>query len=497
MSLSIDTSNRITGLASGLETDSIVEGLLSSYQAKLDRQTQETTKLEWTSDAYREINTLIKNFRSKHLSVLSETNMMSGSSYSLFSANMLTETTAVSVSASSSASACAMTINKISQLAEAAKPNSTYAFTGETYSSDTTLGELDLANAFTFDGSGKLSFSINGETFTFSEDNTIGEMMREINASDAGVTMRFSSLTKGFSLTADTTGSASAVVISNISGNAFSAVDSALGIPEDTYTGKDAICIINDVTVIQSSNTFSFDGITYTLNDRSDTAIQFSIDQDYQSTVDSIVEFVDAYNQLVDTLQDKIEEDINYDYEPLTDAQKEEMTEEEIEKWEERAKSGVLHNDSYISSLITTLRSTFYTAVEGTGMSMANIGLTTGTYSNGAKITVDEDKLLAALKEDPESVKSMFVQTSATDEFSGEGLVVRISDALLGYTKETSDIALDSLEARISTSEEKEEDIEDRMKDKEEALWKRFSAMEAALTQMNSLSNWLATLFVS
>jgi flagellar hook-associated protein 2 len=173
------------------------------------------------------------------------------------------------------------------------------------------------------------------------------------------------------------------------------------------------------------------------------------------------------------------------------------MTEDEIEKWEEKAKSGTLHGDAYISSLLTTLRSAFYTTVEGTGMKMSDIGLTTGTYSDGAKITVNKDKLLAALKEDPEAVKSMFVQTSDANDFDQQGLVVRISSSLLNYTQKTTDIALDSLEERITMSEEKQEALETRMEEKEKALWKKFSEMEAALAQLNSLSGWLSTLFVS
>ena len=497
MSINLDTSNRLTGLASGLETDTMIEGLLSIYQMKLDKQEQKSTELGWTADAYREINTLIKNFRSEYLSVLSDTNMMSASSYSSFEVNMITDMTAASITASSSAVAGTYTIDSITQLATAATTSSTNAFTGDSYSSDTTLEKLELANGFVFDANNEISFSINDETFTFSKDTTIASMMKQINSSDAGVTMRFSNLTKGFSITADNTGSKSTIEIANISGNAFAATDSALGLSAGTYTGQDAICSINEISVTQSNNTFSYDGVTYTLNDTTDTEMQFSISQDYQPTVDSIVSFIGSYNELVEKLQGAVEEDIYYDYDPLTEAQKEDMTEKEIEKWEEYAKSGVLKNDSYIKSLLSTLRSSFYSAVEGTGMNLSDIGLTTGTYSDGAVIMVDENKLLSALQNDPETVKSMFVQTSDSDTFSEEGLMVRISDALLSYTQDTTDVALDSLDNQIVSAEEKVESLEDRMKDKEKALWQKFAAMEAALSQMNSLSGWLSTLFVS
>lgn len=495
MSYAIDSSNRITGLASGLETDTIIKGLMASYLSKLDKQDQYTTKLEWTADAYREINTLIKNFRSKYLTSQFNTNMMTSSAYRNMTVCMQTSTNAVSISAASTAVSGTYTIDEISHLATAPKISSKEAFTGEKYLSDTTLGELELANKFTFDEEGKLSFSINGEVFSFTADTTIAQMMRTVNNSDAGVTMRFSTLTNGFSIYSDKTGSGSVIDIKNISGNAFSATDSALGLVEGVTKGEDAECIIEGMPVKQSTNTFSFDGVTYTLNAESNTPIEFSVEQDYQTTVDSIVGFVDAYNELVDTLQNKLKEEIFYDYPPLTDEQREDMDDKEIEQWEEKAKSGILRNDSYISTLLSTMRSAFYTKVDGTGMMMADIGLTTGAYYNGGKITVDADKLLAKLQEDPNAVEDMFVQTSEDGTFSEKGLMSRISDALLGYTEDTVNIALDTLDNKISDAKDTQSEMEFRMKEKEDALWIKFSKMEAELTRLNSMQSWLSGLF--
>jgi Flagellar capping protein len=497
MSLTIDNSSRLSGLASGLETDTIVEGLMASYRTKLDKQSQLTTKMEWTAEAYRGINTLIKNFREKYLSVLSSTNMMSNSAYGSLKATMLTATSAASVTVSSAASEGSYTINSVTKLAAAATQSGLNAFTGTSYTSDTTLAGLSLANAFTFDENDELSFSINDKTFTFTKETTIGDMMKQVNSSGAGVTMKYSSLAKGFSITSNTMGSASSIAIVNITGNAFASEDSALGISQGTYGGQDAELSINNIPVTQSGNTFTYDGVTYTITDESSTPIRFTVSRDYQSTVDSIVAFVDAYNELVGELQSKLGEKVYDDYPPLTDAQKEEMSEEEIKKWEEKAKSGLLHNDSYISTILKSLRSAFYTEIEGTGMNLSNIGLTTGTYSEGAKIKVDKEKLLAAIKKDPENIKNMFIQTSATGRTSEEGLIVRISDALLNYTKQTTSVALENLETRISDSEDREAELQARMEDKEASLWARFSLMESALARLNSMSSWLSTLFTA
>lgn len=497
MSLTINNSTRISGLASGLETDTIVEGLLAQYQQKLDRQSQKTTKLEWTAEAYRGINTLIKNFREQYLSALSATNMMTGTAYSDFKVNMLTENGAVSITASPYAVAGEYTIESIDQLAAAASIESREVFTGAKYDSETTLSKLELANKFEFDENGELSFSVNGKTFTFNKDTTVSEMMRQVNNSGAGVTMRFSTLKKGFSLTGDKTGSQSEIKIVNLKGNAFSAEDGALGISEGVYNGKDAICTIEGMPVTQSTNSFSYDGITYNLTAESDTPIKFSVEQDYEKTVDSIVKFVDAYNELVEALQSKVSEKVYTKYTPLTDAQRKEMKEDEIANWEKYAKSGTLHNDSYVTSLLSELRGAFYANTEGLSKSLYDIGLTTGTWQEGAKIKVDKEKLLESLKEDPQTVKQIFVQTADEGGYSEKGLMLRISDALLTYTKNSTDIALDSLEDRITESKDAVTSLTQKMEDKETDLWKKFSVMEAALSKLNSLSSWLASLFES
>ena len=163
MSFSINSSNRVTGFASGLETEEIIKGMMTIYQAKLDKQTQQTTKLEWKADAYREINTLIKNFREKYLSMLSDAKMMSSASYRSMKVSVPDSVDAVSISASSSAVAGTYTINEITELATAPKVSSSDVFAGDKYLSDTTLENLELQNKFQFVDD-KISFKINNQT---------------------------------------------------------------------------------------------------------------------------------------------------------------------------------------------------------------------------------------------------------------------------------------------------------------------------------------------
>ncbi len=496
-----NTMVRLSGVSSGLDTDLIIDSMLQLNQARVDKQNQSTTKLEWKADALREVNALIRAFRESNLSVLSASgNMLSAAAYNTFAVTMLTPTNAVTVSAGSQASAGALTIGSISQLAAAANIKSMGAFTGAVLSYDTKLSALEVQNAFEFD-EGEISFSINGIVFTFDEKATLGDLLNAVNASDAGVRMTYSSLTKGFAVTAKNTGSTSTVDIVNSKGNAFASANSAFGIAEGTVTGQDVVLMIEGIEVTRPSNSFTIDGITYALKTTSDTAITFTVDQNLDATVDKIAAFIDAYNTLIGKLQGMIDQKAYRTYPPLTGAQKAQMSEAEIKLWEDYAKSGLLRGDANISGLLSTARNAFIEAVEGIGLSASDIGLTTGAFLDKGKIIVDKQKLRSALEDNPEAVKSLFVKTTSSGDsselYAGSGLVVRISNALLSYTQSATSHTLLSLDKQISDSKKRTDDLMTRMTAKESALWKRFTAMEKALSVLNSQSSWLSALTTS
>lgn len=506
MAINPVNTNRLSGLASGLDTDSLVTSMLSTYQSRLDKQNRTTAKLQWKADALRSVNSLLKTFRESNMSVLnSSSNMLSKSSYSAFSVTMLTTTKAVSVSAGASAVEGKVTINSVTQLAAAAMLGSTDVFSGQ-ISTSTALKDLSFNKALKFDENGEISFSINDVDFTFSQDTKLSDMMSQINASSAGVKMSYSSLKDGFTLTSKSIGSASGIKIVNTSGNAFSEEGSSFGIAAQTINGKDAMLNIDGFDVVRPGNTFTIDGITYTLNDvytpgEAEGGISFTVTRNVEEVVDKISKFVDSYNELIGKLQSMLGESVYRSYTPLTDAQKEAMSDTDIAQWEEKAKSGLLRNDASLSSLINTIRSALYTAVEGTGLKLSDIGLTTGAYTDGGKITLDKAKLRTALENNPDAVANLFTQASSSagagDKFKESGLIVRISNAMLNYTSQATNTTLSLLQTQISDSEEAADTLEEKMYDKSEALYKRFSAMESALAKLNSQSSWLSTLFSS
>ncbi len=219
------------------------------------------------------------------------------------------------------------------------------------------------------------------------------------NDADANVTMEYSRLKDSFSITADTTGEESTVHIINIAGNAFgtdSAFQIEIGI---TQNGQNSIAVIDGVTVERSSNSYTIDGITYNLSevtDQSDGYINFTVSRDFGSTTSAISTFVDAFNTLITKLYTHTAAaDYSNDYKPLTDTQKEEMSEDQIKEWNEKAKSGILRHDSSLEHLIFSLKEAFFSSVGGTDKNTTSIGISTGSYFGSDKNTLvlDQDAL--------------------------------------------------------------------------------------------------------
>lgn len=269
--------------------------------------------------------------------------------------------------------------------------------------------------------------------------------------------------------------------------------NAALGIDEGIFVGEDAEITINNYKVIRSSNTFVIDGIEYNLRGTTDKPISFSVSQNIDTTVNKIKDFINAYNELVENLNNRIYEEKNYNYTPLTEAQKKEMKEEDIAKWEEQAKKGLLRNDIGISTLLNELRASVYQKIEGLNLSLADIGITTGAYNDRGKLVIDEQKLRNALKENGDNVMKLFTQNSSSEDksvkYKESGFIPRL---LSSFTDYNGKVDFDALSQKINEYKDHIKELEYKMYLKGEKYYKKFAAMESALAKMNSQSMWLA-----
>lgn len=230
-----------------------------------------------------------------------------------------------------------------------------------------------------------------------------------------------------------------------------------------------------------------------------------STDTDYMVT--KIKEFVDTYNGLVESMNSALKETTYRDYQPLTDEQKEEMSEDEIKKWEQKAKSGLLRSDSILSEGINGMRSSFMAAVGGLGdsqfNSLAKIGITTTkTYTDGGKLEIDEDKLLAAIENNPEQIVQLFTNSGTQDTVDGQssdsrGIVDRLRNELSKMEskivkkagKTTSTESSYTIGKSIIDIDKRIETLNDKLEMIEARYWKQFTAMETAINKANSQSS--------
>lgn len=240
------------------------------------------------------------------------------------------------------------------------------------------------------------------------------------------------------------------------------------------------------------------------------TTETIQVDRDTDQIIEGIKSFVDEYNKLIKTLNDYLDEDTSYkEYAPLTDAQKKEMSEKEIELWEEKAKEGLLHRDSTIDSFLQSMRTALYEKPEGCAYALYDLGIETGEWESKGQLVFTSDseaKLRQVLESDPESVMQLF-----TD--SEEGIFTKINNIMDDTAKISSGspgalVELAGVKGKASESNntlyEQIKDIDDRIAALKETYereknryWSEFNTMEQLISNMNVQSSWLSQQFSS
>lgn len=380
----------------------------------------------------------------------------------------------------------------------------------------------DIANDFTVDlqaadtdGDGyDIEFTINGQHFAFDSTQTsLQDIIDTVNEDEyANVTMRYDSLSDSIVVESNNTGVTAQVEAADVSGEGN--LMAVFGLDGTQVNGSDAVLeFANGTTIVRSSNNFDIDGLSFELKKDYSGSLELAVETDTSGTLELIKGFVEKYNEVITKINDKVTEERDLDYRPLTDAQKEEMTEKEIELWEEKAKSGVLRNDSILQDFLYEMRAALYQEVEGAGLSLSEIGITTSKdYMDGGKLVIDEDKLSAALSEKPEQVARLFSQAGETYEEQGIAQrwydtiqknirVTRDENGYKGLLLEKAGIVGDitefdnTLSDRIEDYEERIDVLLEDLAEQEERYYNMFARMEAAIARLNSQAMWLQQQF--
>nr|WP_320026556.1 flagellar filament capping protein FliD [uncultured Acetobacterium sp.] len=366
-----------------------------------------------------------------------------------------------------------------------------------------TLESLPLADAL--DGSEEYKVTINSVDFTFKKTDSLVSVMSRINSSAAGVTMNYSSITDKFTLTSKTSGMGENIIIDDTSGDLMKSLG-LNGIENTdmiTTAGKNAELTVNNQSIVRTSNSIEVDGVKIELLETSNDAITISSKADSTSLKDTIKTFVTDYNKMVEMMNKLVKEDFDSDYPPLTEEQKADMSEKEIETWEAKAKTGLLRGDNILKGITSKMQSMIHCSAVSGGISLYDMGITSAGYSENGKLKIDEAKLSKAIETKGSAIQELFttektgiaqqmneIITAATKTSGVKGTRGSLIE-IAGYESTVSNTE-NSITESVTKTNKSITSLKTKLKAEETYYWNKFSALETAMQQLNSQSSMLS-----
>ncbi|QAY67759.1 flagellar filament capping protein FliD [Paenibacillus protaetiae] len=487
---------RITGMASGLDVDSLVQQIMKAQRTTYDNMVKKRTKVEWQQEDYRTMASKIVDFRNNKLASFNLSSAISAKTSELSG-----DTNAISINATASAAAGSLNVN-VQKVATSGNQIYTYSATDKTAS----LADL----GFTTDplNANNVQVTINNQTVSVDKTLHLADLASAINSSanKLKATALYDEASGQFSLSATETGANKLNLDAKFANK---------GTASAPVNGQDAVVTVNGITYTQSSNKFSVNGFDFTAKNVSASGgTTITAKQDTDKIVDTIKSYVTEYNNLISAINSELDETVNRDYSPLSDDEKKEMSDDDIKMWQDKARSGSLHNDSTLSMLVSEMRTANTGLIAGIKDANGNpisIGITTGSYTEKGKLVLDESKLREALESNPDEVINLFTAKSS-DTSPGSatsGVFAKLQTSTMNALTSMSTIAGTSLTSSDATAaflensllsdqirdmKSSESSMLDRLNDMEDQYYKQFSAMETAINNFNSQSSSLAGL---
>jgi flagellar hook-associated protein 2 len=342
------------------------------------------------------------------------------------------------------------------------------------------------------------TFKLNGKEFTMNADKTVADMLSEINGADLGVKASFNVFTGEFSIEAKNTGTSGNISIEGEQDDLLAGIfkNSLDADGKINVSGTNAIINFegNDESFEYESNQFTIDGYTFNILKDSTSSVDVTSKVDTDGMVSKITKFVNAYNDLMSTLQKYAYTKPDSDYTALTDDEKKEMTTSQIEEYEEKAKEGLLYGDSNIKKLMTNLRSLFTSTTSESGLKFYQIGIKTSAYSSSGtwgKVEIDETKLRNALETNSDDIASMFTTSTTSGSTQTQGIAVAMKTYTQSYQNNYKFKVSTRQSTKLSNMKEVLEKLKDQLADKEDRLYTKYSNMETSISSLSSQSSFL------
>lgn len=479
---------RIGGLATGMDIDQMVDKLMDAERIPYNKLKQDQTKLTWKQDAFRDVNKALLELDNKML------DMKLSRTYNAKNVSSTQENAVTGIPSSESRSGTYQF--EVEKLATQA------INVGEKVEQKIDEKYVGEHSFVTYDEDGE---KVTHE-FTVEEDDTVNDVLERISKDDSPVRAFYDQATKKVILETTRTGkyndNGQEIEFGKSSIEFF---EKALGLTEENaIDATDASFIYNNGAQMTSkNNSYELDGTLFEFHSETNGSARLSVSTDEDAVFDSITDFINTYNDVVETINATQQEERFRDFPPLTDEEKNDMSEDEIKKWEEKAQSGILRGESILSNGLFNMRNSWYGSVENEGKfnSITEIGISTSKkYLDGGKLEIDEDLLRKAIAEDPENVQNLFSNSSDGNE---RGIINRLDDKVDQISKQINDRAgkatstLDnfSLGKRMKEVNKRISDFEVRLENIETRYWNQFTQMEKAIQRMNDQSAQLFSQF--
>lgn len=482
---------RVGGLATGMDIEQMVQKLMDAERIPYIKMMQDRTKLTWKQDAFRDLNKslleldnltlhmkLNKTYNPKTVSSTQEnaiTGVPSGNTkngtYRIEVKELATATINVGSNVSHTIDAEVIGVEKILRF-------STFDQQGNEQEHEVAIKEGDHVTSVLDRISNNLDIPVRAFY-----DHESGQVIMETTH------------------TGKSNPNGNEIVFHEESIEDFKHI---LGLEmENEKSGTNAIFEYNGVALTSKNNFYHINGTMFQFHNVTNGVVNLAITTDEDAIFDSIVTFVHTYNDVVETFNRTQQEERFRDFPPLTDEQKKEMSEDEVKKWEEKAKSGILKGESIVSNGLFNMRNSWYGKVvnESVFSSITEIGITTSNrYSDGGKLEIDEDALRKAIAENPDGVQSL-LSNGADGE--GQGIIHRLDDQIDLITKNinnragkgTSTLDNYAIGKRMKEMNKRMSDFETRLMNVETRYWNQFTQMEKAIQRMNDQSAQLFSQF--
>ena len=504
---------RVTGLISGMDTESMITELTKANSKKVDDLKGEQKKLEWTKDAWKDLNKEIVSFYKGALS-----DLRFDSAFNKKTTNV-SDSSVATVITSDNAMLATQKL-KVTQLATSA-----YATSGKMTALDDvpeadrvkkSLSELGIS-----EGKFRMTFGEDEEDFIeidVEEGDTIQSFMgklREAKSAKTGqhVNVSFDAKEQRMFIASTDTGAAASFKID--SAGSDSNLLSTLGLSEDAIkyeAGQNGMINLNGVDYESKNNTFDINGLTITAKKetKGDEYVSLTTEMDTSGIYDKIKGFLKKYNELIKKFDELYNADNAKDYKMLTEDEEWSMSEKQVEEWNDKIKAALLRKDSTLGTISSAFKQIMGSAFEFTlsngeerKMTLASFGIKTLGYFEAEKnergvfhidgdeddesTSGQEDKLRAMIAKNPEEVSGFFkkLATGLYDKLTGLMARTEYSSTYTVYEDKKMETQYNKYKTKIADATKKVQDAEDK-------YYKQFAAMEKALSKVQSQQSQLA-----